>query len=93
MALNHSGSEENEGFRFAGWPALARGRSEARSAQAELSLRRTFQPHDVAGTRFLDLGCGLFSFAARRLDARVNLVDFAARSATCTQHLRGRVGG
>jgi 2-polyprenyl-3-methyl-5-hydroxy-6-metoxy-1,4-benzoquinol methylase len=64
-----------------------------RIAEAELSLREMLGMESLAGRRFLDIGSGsgLFSLAARRLDAdQVHSFDFDPASVACTRELRQR---
>jgi 2-polyprenyl-6-hydroxyphenyl methylase/3-demethylubiquinone-9 3-methyltransferase len=64
---------------------------EARILQAENSLREMLAI-DLAGKRFLDIGCGsgLFSLAARRLGAMVYSFDYDPASVACAEELKRR---
>jgi 2-polyprenyl-3-methyl-5-hydroxy-6-metoxy-1,4-benzoquinol methylase len=66
--------------------------TEERILRAEDSLRRMLEVSDLRGKTFLDIGCGsgLFSLAARRLDARVRSFDFDPQSVACAKELRRR---
>ena len=59
---------------------------------AENSLRDFLQVERLDGKSFLDIGSGsgLFSFAARRLGARVHSFDYDPQSVACTTELRRR---
>jgi 2-polyprenyl-6-hydroxyphenyl methylase/3-demethylubiquinone-9 3-methyltransferase len=64
-----------------------------RVAEAERSLREMLGVESLKGRRFLDVGAGsgLFSLAARRLEAdRVLSFDFDPQSVACTRVLRRR---
>lgn len=64
--------------------------TEERVCVAERSLQHYLQVDTLRGKTFLDVGCGsgLFSLAARRLDAVVHSFDFDAESVACTAELR-----
>ena len=88
-------AEIRGGARFAfgeNWSRFLRLLDDERIHEAEDSLRRILGVRDLAGLRFLDIGCGsgLFSLAARRLGARVHSFDFDPRSVACAQELRRR---
>jgi len=61
-------------------------------AAAEASLKQMLEVADLAGKRFLDIGCGsgLFSLAARRLGALVHSFDYDPQSVACTGELKRR---
>lgn len=65
---------------------------ERRIAEAELSLLERLGLADLAGLRFLDVGCGsgLFSLAAVRLGAQVHSFDYDDQSVACACELRRR---
>jgi 2-polyprenyl-6-hydroxyphenyl methylase/3-demethylubiquinone-9 3-methyltransferase len=66
--------------------------NDERIARAESSLKKFLEVDHLRGLRFLDIGSGsgLFSLAARRLEARVHSFDFDPYSVACTQELRRR---
>lgn len=66
--------------------------SDEKITQAENSLKSFLGVENLAGTRFLDVGCGsgLFSLAARKLGAEVLSFDYDPVSVDCTQRLRER---
>jgi 2-polyprenyl-3-methyl-5-hydroxy-6-metoxy-1,4-benzoquinol methylase len=87
--------EIRSGERFAfgrNWRAFIELVDDARVAAAVESLRRPLGVADLAGRRFLDVGCGsgLFSLAAHRLGARVRSVDFDVEAVAATAELRRR---
>lgn len=87
--------EIETGNRFAfgrNWQAFLQSIDEARISGAETSLVAMLRGCDLTGRRFLDIGCGsgLFSLAARRLQARVHSFDFDGDSVACAQELRRR---
>ncbi len=59
---------------------------------AARSLCRMLEVETLSGRRFVDVGSGsgLFSLAARRLDATVHSFDFDPHSVACTLELRRR---
>lgn len=63
-----------------------------RISAAEHSLQAMLGVADLAGTSFLDVGCGsgLFSLAARRLGARVLSFDYDPQSVACARELKRR---
>ena len=63
-----------------------------RIAIAERSLREVCGSDTLAGSTFIDVGCGsgLFSLAARRMGARVVSFDYDSDSVACTRQLRAR---
>ena len=65
---------------------------EDRIREAVASLSRMLAVEDLRGKRFLDIGCGsgLFSLAARRLQATVHSFDFDSESVACTRELKQR---
>ena len=66
--------------------------NEDRLRQAETSLKTMLGVETLQGRRFLDVGSGsgLFSLAARRLDATVHSFDYDPQSVACTQELKRR---
>jgi 2-polyprenyl-3-methyl-5-hydroxy-6-metoxy-1,4-benzoquinol methylase len=66
--------------------------TEERIAAAEESLQAMLEVTDLAGKRFLDIGCGsgLFSLAARRSGAVVHSFDYDPYSVACTTELKRR---
>lgn len=74
------------------WTSFLRTLTDDRIEAAELSLRDMLDVSDLAGTRFLDLGCGsgLFSLSARRLGASVHSFDYDENSVACARTLRER---
>jgi 2-polyprenyl-3-methyl-5-hydroxy-6-metoxy-1,4-benzoquinol methylase len=88
-------AEVVRGERFAfgkNWLQFLRMIDDTRIRQAEDSLTVMLRERNLAGKRFLDIGCGsgLFSLAARRLGARVHSFDFDADSVMCAIELRRR---
>lgn len=88
-------AEIARGERFAfgrNWQQFLNLLDDERIAEAESSLRAMLQITDLRGRSFLDIGCGsgLFSLAARRLDARVHSFDYDEQSVVCAQELRRR---
>jgi len=94
MSKQHSAEvAQGERFRFgANWQRFLSTLNAQRIEQAELSLRDMLGVLDLAGKRFLDMGCGsgLFSLAARRLGATVHSFDYDPRSVACTLELKHR---
>lgn len=76
----------------ANWRRFLEVVSEERVGTAVQSLRDLLGATDLAGRRFLDIGCGsgLFSLAARRLGARVHSFDYDPQSVACALELRRR---
>jgi SAM-dependent methyltransferase len=65
---------------------------ENRITLAEQSLCKMLGISTLTGKRFLDIGSGsgLFSLAARRLDATVHSLDYDPKSVACTRELKKR---
>ncbi len=74
------------------WSRFLKVIDEERIAGAERSLKEVFGTESMAGKRFLDIGCGsgLFSLAARRLEAEVYSFDYDARSVACCLEIKRR---
>ena len=66
--------------------------NEERIAEAERSLKEMLEIENLNGKSFLDIGSGsgLFSLAARRLEARVHSFDVDPESVACTAELKRR---
>jgi 2-polyprenyl-3-methyl-5-hydroxy-6-metoxy-1,4-benzoquinol methylase len=84
-----------EGTRFEfgkNWSRFLSCLNEQRVVAAEASLKQMLEVRDLAGERFLDIGCGsgLFSLAARRLGAVVHSFDYDPQSVACTAELKQR---
>ena len=93
--MSTSQKEIAEGKRFEfgkNWSRFIALLDEERIAAAEASLTEMLELDDLAGKRFLDIGCGsgLFSLAARRLGAVVHSFDYDPQSVACTAELRRR---
>ncbi len=88
---NRENREERFGF-GENWSRFLRHVDEPRIADAERSLASMLGVETLAGSRFLDIGCGsgLFSLAARRLGARVHAFDCDPRSVACAEELKQR---
>jgi 2-polyprenyl-6-hydroxyphenyl methylase/3-demethylubiquinone-9 3-methyltransferase len=77
------------------WQRFVKQVTDEHITKAEKSIREFMGIEDLAGKRFLDIGCGsgLFSCAAYRLHAReVVSFDFDPRSVVATEELRARAG-
>lgn len=88
-------AEIREGKRFEfgkNWTSYLNSMNEERIAIAERSIRDMLEIGDLGGKTVLDIGSGsgLFSLAARRLDASVVSFDFDPLSVACTRELRRR---
>jgi 2-polyprenyl-6-hydroxyphenyl methylase/3-demethylubiquinone-9 3-methyltransferase len=82
-----------ERFEFGkNWARFLRVLNDERVALAEHSLKTMLKRDRLDGLSFLDVGSGsgLFSFAARRLGARVHSFDYDPNSVACTRELRRR---
>lgn len=82
-----------ERFEFGeNWRGFLRMLDEDRITTAEDALREMLGVENLAGQRFLDVGCGsgLSSLAAHRLGADVHSFDFDPQSFACTGALRNR---
>lgn len=80
------------------WKAFLQSLDEHRLARAIDSLRIRLQTDalttDLAGKRFLDIGCGsgLFSLAAHRMKAEVLSIDFDPQCVACTESVKESFG-
>jgi 2-polyprenyl-6-hydroxyphenyl methylase/3-demethylubiquinone-9 3-methyltransferase len=84
---------EGKRFEFGkNWSRFLTCLNEERITAAEASLKQMLEVKDLAGQRFLDIGCGsgLFSLAARRLGAMVHSFDYDPHSVACTAELKRR---
>jgi 2-polyprenyl-3-methyl-5-hydroxy-6-metoxy-1,4-benzoquinol methylase len=93
MSTHSAEVARGERFRFgANWQRFLSTLNAQRIEQAESSLRTMLGVSNLAGARFLDMGCGsgLFSLAARRLGASVHSFDYDPQSVACTLELRHR---
>lgn len=84
---------EGKRFEFGkNWSRFLTCLDELRILAAEASLKEMLEVRDLAGERFLDIGCGsgLFSLAARRLGAVVHSFDYDPQSVGCTAELKRR---
>lgn len=93
--MNGHAIEVQKGERFPfgeNWTRFLEALDEDRIRVAEESLRAMLEVDDLAGKRFLDIGCGsgLFSLAARRLGAVTYSFDYDPQSAACATELRQR---
>lgn len=80
-----------ERFEFGkNWLAFLESVDQDRIDRAVSSLRQKLGRDDLAGVRFLDLGCGsgLFSLAAVQMNAEVLSIDFDDQCVACTNQLR-----
>jgi len=85
--------EQGKRFGFGkNWSAFLQVVNDDRILEAEQSLRSFLGVENLAGKRFLDLGCGsgLFSLAANRLGADVYSFDYDESSVACTAELKRR---
>ena len=86
-------SDDKQRFAFgANWTRFLTLLDDERIGEAEMSLRQMLGVNTLSGKRFLDIGSGsgLFSLAARRLNAQVYSFDYDTQSVACTQELRRR---
>ena len=74
------------------WQRFLKVLDDDRIAAAADSLKEMLGVEDLAGKRFLDIGCGsgLFSLAARGLGACVHSFDYDETSVLCTEELKRR---
>ncbi len=88
-------AEVKQGQRFEfgkNWRSFAVAIDPERIKKAENSLLEMLGVDNLNGKRFLDVGSGsgLFSLAARNLQAEVHSFDYDPTSVACTQQLRSR---
>ncbi len=86
-------SDDTDRFAFgANWSRFLAVLDVERIREAEASLREMLDVETLSGKRFLDIGSGsgLFSLAARQLDASVHSFDYDHQSVACTEELRRR---
>lgn len=86
-------SDTETRFEFgANWRRFLETVDENRVRSAEDSLKAMLGERDIAGKRFVDVGCGsgLFSLAARNLGATVHSLDYDPQSVECARVLRSR---
>ena len=82
-----------ERFEFGkNWAHFLKSLNEDRIAEAQRSLESMLETGSLAGKSFLDIGSGsgLFSLAARRMQARVHSFDYDPQSVNCTRELQER---
>jgi 2-polyprenyl-3-methyl-5-hydroxy-6-metoxy-1,4-benzoquinol methylase len=88
--------DESSRFEFGrNWRSFLSVLTDARIAEAEVSLEQSIGLERIQGASFIDVGSGsgLFSLAAHRLGARsVHSFDYDADSVACTATLRDRYG-
>lgn len=87
------GTNSPKRFEFGeNWRRFLTTLNEERMLEAEKSLQQMLEVDDLAGRKFLDIGCGsgLFSLAARRLGAEVVSFDYDLQSVACAQTLKHR---
>ena len=85
-------SEVKSGERFEfgkNWESFLNSLTDERIQVAKESLKELIQIEDLTGKTFLDIGCGsgLFSLAARKLNANVHSIDFDPTSVKCARFL------
>lgn len=88
-------SDVAKGARFQfgkNWQSFLSVLDEERIVEAENSLKEYLGIYNLKGLTFLDIGSGsgLFSLAARRLDADVHSFDYDPLSVECTKELKRR---
>jgi SAM-dependent methyltransferase len=82
-----------DGFEFGkNWSRFLGGVDDARIEQAKRSLQKMLDVESLAGKSFVDVGSGsgLFSLAARQLEATVLSFDYDPASVACTRQLKAR---
>jgi 2-polyprenyl-6-hydroxyphenyl methylase/3-demethylubiquinone-9 3-methyltransferase len=85
--------KQGERFQFGkNWQKFLSVLNDERINEAEKSLKTMLKVENLQGKSFLDIGSGsgLFSLAARRLDAKVHSFDYDSYSVGCTQELKHR---
>lgn len=83
--------EQGERFEFGkNWKSFLTTLSSERIKIAENSLTEMMGIDDLSGIHLLDIGCGsgLFSLAAKNLNASVHSIDFDQESVNCTKYLK-----
>lgn len=83
--------KSRERFEFGkNWSSFLQNLSENQIQVAESSLAEMIPIKDLTNKTFLDMGCGsgIFSLAAKRLNAQVYSVDFDPASVGCANHLK-----
>lgn len=83
--------KEGERFQFGkNWNSFLSTLTDERINVAETSLKRMIGTDDFGGRSFLDIGCGsgLFSLAAKNLNAKVHSLDFDLDSVNCAKYLK-----
>ena len=95
MSINKFRSEVESGKRFEfgkNWKSFLTTLNKSRIRQAEDSLKEMLSVESLNEKTFLDVGSGsgLFSLAARNLNAKVLSFDFDESSVGCTEELRKR---
>ncbi|MDM8553102.1 class I SAM-dependent methyltransferase [Desulfococcaceae bacterium HSG7] len=90
---SHYPEEIKDDNRFAfgkNWARFLKKLDRNRICKAEQSLRDMLKVEDLQGKKFLDIGSGsgLFSLAARKLEATVYSFDYDPQSVTCTKELK-----
>jgi 2-polyprenyl-3-methyl-5-hydroxy-6-metoxy-1,4-benzoquinol methylase len=95
MTTSHHAGELAKGNRFefgANWARFLKVLNAERITQAKQSLLEMLDRENLRGLDFLDIGSGsgLFSLAARMLEARVRSFDYDTLSVACTAELRRR---
>ena len=92
MGVIRNDSLEQARFEFGkNWQKYLPHLTDSQIVNAQHSLQDMLGIEDLSGSRFLDIGCGsgLFSLAARRLDASFVLsFDFDPDSVKCTEMLK-----
>jgi 2-polyprenyl-3-methyl-5-hydroxy-6-metoxy-1,4-benzoquinol methylase len=88
-------SDIAQGLRFqfgANWLRFLKHLDDQRIALAKESLQRMLDVSTLSGRTFLDIGCGsgLFSLAARQLNAHVHSFDYDPQSVACAQYLKNK---
>ena len=84
---------QRERFEFGrNWARFLKLINKARIHAAEKTLKQMLEVDNLNGKNFLDIGSGsgLFSFAARRLGAKVHSFDYDPYSVACTAELKRR---
>lgn len=93
LAASSGPSEGDARFEFgANWRRFLDTVDAGRIRTAEESMARRLGTSSLAGSRFVDVGCGsgLFSLAARNLGATVHSFDVDPQSVACTMEIKRR---